>query len=219
MTTESEVVTALRTAILAGDYAPHQRLIEADLCEQFDATRFIIRAALKELAGAGLVEVQRNRGARVRLVTIDEAIEITEVRRELEGLGAARAAERRTAADAAELDGIIEAMRMAVKAGEPLAYSDLNARLHAEVRRIAAHDTSARIIEALRGQMVRHQFTLALVPGRPSVSLVQHEAIVDAITAGDPGRARDAMRAHIDSVVEALRALPASRRAGTRGGL
>jgi DNA-binding GntR family transcriptional regulator len=218
MSSESEVVVALRTAILAGDYAPQQRLIEADLCDQFDATRFIIRAALKELAAAGLVEVQRNRGARVRLVTIEEAIEITEVRRELEGLGAARAAERRTGDQTAALRAIINAMRASVKAGELLTYSDLNAQLHGEVRRIAAHETSARILEALRGQMVRHQFTLALVPGRPAVSLPQHQAIVKAIIAGDPAAARDAMHAHIDSVIEALRALPLGKPTRTRKG-
>jgi DNA-binding GntR family transcriptional regulator len=218
MSSESEVVVALRTAILAGDYAPHQRLIEADLCEEFDATRFIIRAALKELAAAGLVEVQRNRGARVRLVSIDEAIEITEVRRELEGLEAALAAQRCTAADAKALRATISAMRASVKAGELLAYSDLNARLHSEIRRIAAHETSARILEALRGQLVRHQFTLALRPGRPAVSLPQHEAIAKAVIAHDPVAARAAMQAHIESVIEALRSLPDAA-ARTRKGM
>jgi DNA-binding GntR family transcriptional regulator len=209
MSAEAEVVAQLRAAILAGTYAPNQRLIEADLCEQFGATRFVIRTAIKTLAGAGLVEVQRHRGARVRAVSIQEAIEITEVRRELEGLGAARAAQRCGREDAAALRAIIAAMRTSVKAGELLVYSDLNAQLHAEVRRIAAHETSARIIEQMRGQMVRHQFSLSLVPGRPTVSLPQHEAIAKAIIAGDAPAARAAMCAHLDSVVEALRSLSA----------
>lgn len=210
------VVAALRTAILAGDYAPHQRLIEADLCEQFGATRFGIRAALNELAADGLVEMQRNRGARIRLVSIEEAIEISEVRRELEGLSAARAAQRCTSRDAAALRAVISAMRASVRAGELLTYSDLNAQLHAEIRRIAAHETSARILEALRGQLVRHQFSLSLVPGRPAVSLPQHEAIVKAVVARDAEAARTQMQRHMDSVIQALRALPANRTARTR---
>ena len=100
---------------------------------------------------------------------------------------------------------------MAWKAGELLLYSDLNGALHATIRAIAKHETSARILNQLRGQMVRHQFHLALVPGRPAVSFPQHEAIVEAVVAGDADAAEQAMHRHIDSVIEALRALDASR--------
>jgi len=211
MTGEIDVADALREAILRGDYVAGQRLVEADLCERFGATRFIIRTALQSLAGQGLVEVLRNRGARVRTVTIDEAIEITEVRRALEGLCAARAAERATRQDRAELRQLVVSMKAAWKAGELMRYSELNGELHAAIRSIADHQTSARILEQLRGQIVRHQFHLALVPGRPAVSLPQHEAVVAAIAAGDPAAAEHAMHVQIDSGIEALRALPASR--------
>ena len=60
------VTAALRAAILAGEYAPKQRLVEVDLCERFGTSRFVLRAALQELAAQGLVEFQRNRGARIR---------------------------------------------------------------------------------------------------------------------------------------------------------
>jgi DNA-binding GntR family transcriptional regulator len=98
-------------------------------------------------------------------------------------------------------------MKAAWKAGELLRYSELNGELHGAIRSIADHQTAARIIEQLRGQIVRHQFRLALVPGRPAVSLPQHEAIVTAIAAGDPQAAERAMHEHIDSVIEALRGL------------
>ncbi len=71
------VTEALRAAILAGEFAPRQRLVEIDLCERFGTSRFILRSALSELAAQGLVEFQRNRGARVRDVSLAEAIEIT----------------------------------------------------------------------------------------------------------------------------------------------
>jgi len=211
MTADAAVEDLLRDAILRGEYVPGQRLVEADLCERFETTRFVIRTALQHLSAQGLVAMQRNRGARVRSVSLDEAIEITEVRRELEGLCAARAAGAATRSDRAELRAITRDMRAASKAGAPLDYSDLNAKLHAAVRRIAAHETAARLIEQLRGQMVRHQFQLALIPGRPAVSLPQHEAIVSAIVDADADAASRAMRAHIDSVIEALRSLPAAR--------
>ena len=74
--------TQLRDAILRGTYAPRQRLIEAELAEEYDASRFVVRNALIQLAADGLVELQPNRGARVREISVEEAVEITEIRPE-----------------------------------------------------------------------------------------------------------------------------------------
>jgi DNA-binding GntR family transcriptional regulator len=201
------VTEALRAAILKGEYAPRQRLVEIDLCERFGTSRFILRAALQELAVQGLIEFQRNRGARVRDISLDEAIEITEVRILLEGHLAALAAQRISKSEAAMLRGIVKDMRAAVDKSELLRYSDLNAGLHAAIRDIAAHETTARLLRQLRDLTVRHQFSLSLVPGRPAVSLPQHEAIVAAIIARESVAAERAMHDHLQSVVQAFRAL------------
>jgi DNA-binding GntR family transcriptional regulator len=201
------VTEALRSAILAGEYAPKQRLIEIDLCERFGTSRFILRSALQDLASQGLVEFQRNRGARVRDVPLAEAIEITEVRIRLEGLVAARAAERMTKSDAAKLRQMVKDMRAAVQNSELLSYSELNAALHGAIRDAAGHETASRLLRQLRDQTVRYQFSLSLVPGRPAVSLPQHEAIVAAVIARDPDAAEAAMRRHLESVLDAYRGL------------
>ena len=76
-TSDADRVTSrLRQAIVAGDFAPRQRLVETDLIAMFDASRGAVRAALATLTVAGLVEKIRNRGARVRAVELDEALEI-----------------------------------------------------------------------------------------------------------------------------------------------
>lgn len=205
----AEAYAELRSAILKGEYLPGERLVEAQLCERLGASRFTVRAALQELAADGLVKVERNKGAHVRKVPLEEAVEITEVRMVLEGLVAARAATRVTAEQASELDEIGLLMRRAVNAGEFRRYSDLNERLHGLVRRIAGHRTAEGIIDTLRGQLVRHQFMLSLHPGRPAVSLPQHERIIAAIRAHDPVAAEAAMREHIASVIAALREIDA----------
>jgi DNA-binding GntR family transcriptional regulator len=203
--TAAKIRDALREAILRGEYLPGERLVEAQLCERLGASRFTVRGALQDLAAEGLVEVQRNKGAQVRKVSLDEAIEITEVRMVLEGLVAARAAERVTDEEAGELDEIALLMRRAVTAGEFRGYSDLNQRLHATIRRIAGHRAAEGLIETLRGQLVRHQYMLSLLPGRPAVSLPQHERIIAAVRSRDPVGAEAATREHIASVIDALR--------------
>ncbi|CNE97630.1 GntR family transcriptional regulator [Mycobacterium tuberculosis] len=199
-----DVVSGIREAILTGRFVPDQRLIEADLSEQFAASRASVRAALAELAGEGLIERVQNRGARVRAVSLAEAVEICEVRMVVEGLCAAKAAERATAADTAGLREIGAAMRSAVASGDVLGYSRLNERLHRRVREISGQRTASDVLERLRAQNVRHQFRLAMHPGRPQTSLPQHLAIIDAIAAGDPDAAERAARAHLRSVIETL---------------
>jgi DNA-binding GntR family transcriptional regulator len=195
----------LRQAIQRGDMAPAQRLVENELAEQFGVTRAGVRAALIELESEGLVERIRNRGSRVRVVTVEEAVAITECRMVLEGLCAAKAAVAATDDQLAELTGLGEAMAKSVADGEPVTYSELNHELHARIRQFSGQRTAVELLEKLNAQLVRHRFQLALRPGRPQQSLGEHLAMVEAITARDPQAAEAAARAHLTSVIAALR--------------
>ncbi|TDV57225.1 GntR family transcriptional regulator [Actinophytocola oryzae] len=203
--TARAVVAEIRDAIVRGDFVPNQRLVEADLSEQFGASRAAVRSALVELANEGLVERVQNRGARVRAVSLAEAVEISEVRMAVEGLCAAKAAEHVTREQAKQLKAIGRAMRTAVSHGDVLGYSRLNQELHRLVREVSGQRTAQDVLERLRAQSVRHQFRLAMHPGRPSRSLPEHLAIIDAICAHDAAGAEEAARAHLRSVIAALR--------------
>ncbi|WP_229660762.1 GntR family transcriptional regulator [Marmoricola endophyticus] len=196
---------AIREGILRGEFVPGQRLVEADLSEQFEASRAAVRSALVELATEGLVERVANRGARVRVVPLEEAIEIYEVRMVLEALCAAKAAERADDAEVAELRGIGTDMEEAVAAGEVMVYRQLNERLHRRIREMSGQRTAGSVLERLRAQSVRQQFKVATTPGRPKVSLPEHLAIIDAICRHDAVAADAALREHLRSVMDAMR--------------
>ncbi|MFJ8079448.1 GntR family transcriptional regulator [Streptomyces sp. NPDC096205] len=202
---KQHALAQLRQAILHGEMAPAQRLVEQELAEQFDVTRASIRAALIDLEGQGLVERIRNRGSRVRVVTVEEAVAITECRMALEGLCAAKAAVAASDEQLAELKELGAAMAKAVADGEPMTYSELNQELHAKVRECSGQRTAVDLLERLNAQLVRHRFQLALRPGRPQHSLNEHLAMIEAITSRDPQAAEAAVRAHLTSVIEALR--------------
>ena len=203
-TDSAAVVAGLKRAIDRGELVPNQRLVEADICAEFHASRATVRAALAELTLEGLVERIQNRGARVRAVAVEEAVEITEVRAALEAICAAKAAEQVTDEDVQELQALGEAMSQAVAAGDLLRYSDLNKTLHRRVVELSRHETAAALIARLRGQSVRFQFRLAMQPGRPAVSLPEHLEILDAVCAKDPERAAAAMEKHLTSVANAI---------------
>jgi DNA-binding GntR family transcriptional regulator len=214
---KGDVTTALRDEIIGGRLMPSERLIEIELAARFKTNRVQIRTALSKLESEGLVVSEPNRGARVRVVTAEEAIEISEARAMMEVLVAAKAAERATDDDVARLQAILDRMREAIAGGDLLGYSSLNGELHAEMRRIARHATATRMLALLNSQVVRFQFRAILIPGRAAKSLYEHEAIVEAIRAHDPERARSAMTQHLAHVVEALRqAIGSQQSSGTR---
>jgi DNA-binding GntR family transcriptional regulator len=206
-TDRPDLTQQIRDAILDAQFAPHQRLIEADLSERYGASRASVRNALLNLAGEGLVERLPNRGARVRAISVDEAIEIVEVRIGLETLCARKAAENVTASDAAQLRALRDDIERAIGSGDLMAYSRLNQELDRRIRDLSRHGTATQLLERLRAQSARHQFRLAFHPGRAATSAPEHIAIIDAILAKDPDAAEAATRAHLSGIVEVLHSM------------
>jgi DNA-binding GntR family transcriptional regulator len=199
----------LRDAIVRGRLQPNERLIETDLARELGVGRSAVRTALVRLEHEGLVEHERNRGARVRLIGKDEAVEILEARAVLEGLAARQAARKATSQDIRDLRAILAQMCALLDTGDLLGASDQNATLHRKVLELAGHDTAGRLISALKSQLVRFQYRTILLPGRSDRSFAEHRAVVDAIAAGDGDAAEEAMRTHLSHVADALRSAEA----------
>jgi DNA-binding GntR family transcriptional regulator len=199
------VTSALRSDILDGVYAPGERLVELALAERYDAGRAAVRSALVELATEGLIDREANRGATVRRLRLEEAIQITEARSALESLISAAAARSATEDERDELNMLELRMRDAVQRHAYVEYSDLNAVLHRRIREISRHEVAGDLVAMLRNRSARHQYRLALMPGRPEESLEQHAAIIRAIVRRDAAGASAAMAAHLLSVIDVLR--------------
>jgi DNA-binding GntR family transcriptional regulator len=195
----------LREAIVSGRLQPNERLVEMELTRALGVGRSAIRTALARLEHEGLVEHERHRGARVRLVGESEAIEILEARAVLEGLAARQAAARAHEAEVQDLRDILAHMRRLLDSGDLLGASDENAGLHRRVLEIADHAAATRLISTLQPQLVRFQYRTILLPGRSERSFDEHRAIVEAIACRDPEAAETAMRRHLSQVAETLR--------------
>ena len=201
------VVTAVRDGIMQGRYAPGQRLPEADLVSLYQASRGAVRTALAQLESEGIVLRERNRGARVRPISLDEAVEITEARAVVEGLCAAKAAQRITADERTSLRALSDELRTAVEGGDVMAYTRANQEVHRAIRDISRHETAGIMLDRLRTQSVRYHYTVALLPGRPAVGMAEHIEVIESVCSGDADLAEQTMRAHLMSVVDALHQL------------
>ncbi|NJP47943.1 GntR family transcriptional regulator [Actinacidiphila epipremni] len=199
-----DLVDRVRLAIAHGELLPGQHLVETDLAAMFSASRGAVRSALTVLDADGLVTRTPNRGARVRPISLAEAVEITELRAVIEGLCAAKAAQRATAQERADLRRTDDLMRAAVEAGDSAAYSRLSETVHETIRRIAAQATAVDVLDRLRYRSVRYQFSVARLPGRPQQGAEEHSAVVRAVVAGKADDAEREMRAHLQSVIGAL---------------
>lgn len=184
---------------------PGQRLVETELVRMFGVGRAAVRTALARLEQEGVVERSPNRGAQVRLLTEEEAVEILEARAALECLAVRYAALRARSEDVQSLQEVHGQLVECARTGDLLGYSERNGRFHQELARASGHATAVRLLESLRTQMVRYQYRTVLAPGRVGRSLEEHRAIVAAVAARDPDAAQVAMRAHLEAVLEGLR--------------
>jgi DNA-binding GntR family transcriptional regulator len=190
-----------------GRFQPGERLVEADLQTLLGAGRSAIRSAFIRAEEEGLITRQHNRGARVRVLSDREAVEITEVRVALEMLTASQAARHATPSQVKSLRAIVAAMRRCIAESDLLRYSELNGRLHQEIVAASRHETAARLLDSLGSHIVRFRYRTILAPGRPTRSLEEHAAIVEAIAAHDADAAERAMRVHLSHIVAILRGM------------
>src|SRR5690554_2823503 len=103
-----QVITALRTAILDFQLRPGQRLVERELVEQLGVSRTTVREALRELTSEGLVTVVPQKGAVVATPTLEDAVDLYEVRAALESLVVTRFVERASDQQVVRLQEAVE---------------------------------------------------------------------------------------------------------------
>ena len=188
---------ALEEDIVAGRLRPGQRLDEAGLAERFGVSRTPIREALIQLSASGLIEMRPRRGAFVALLGPRELVESFELMAEIEASCARLAAQRLGPADRAAITEAHVACQQAVAAGDDDAYYPANAHFHAAI--YAATGNRVLRAEATRLQTALQPYRrLQLkVPRRIANSLAEHEAILEALLAGDGAGAAERIRAHV----------------------
>jgi DNA-binding GntR family transcriptional regulator len=200
-----ELVGNLRADLANGSYHPRERLVEADLVERYRTSRAVVREALFQLAAEGLVERLPNRGARVSTMTVEEAIEIAEVRRLIETLCAGRAAlaSRRDRADFARIAAEVQA---AAESGSIDAFLTANASFHAKISAMAKHRLAERILALYRNRPIDRSLPHPFRSRPPMASAHEHQKIAAAIAAGDSAAASDAMYERLTTLIELLQA-------------
>jgi DNA-binding GntR family transcriptional regulator len=190
----------LADEIVRGELVPGIALDETVLAQRFEVSRTPVREAIRLLAASGLVEARPHRSAVVARPDRSQLIAMFEALCELEMICAGLAAERMTKAEQGQLKQLHNALRQAVRRGEPLAYYQFNIDFHSAIYAGSHNAYIEKITTETRARIApfsRAQFTTF---GRLEKSYTEHDAVVSAILAGDRAAAANAMRIHIETV-------------------
>jgi DNA-binding GntR family transcriptional regulator len=198
------VVRYIREGVREGWLVPGQRLVEPDLIARLEVSRGTVREALTRLQGEGLVDFERFRGARIRILSRKAVVELNQIRAALEGLGARLAAVTLDERGAKELRDAHPPFEKALHD-----YSAYNKNLHNAILRLSGNESLAPAIFATFRETFRLQFDKTLSTQESRLrSYGEHSAIVEAILKRDPKKAERRMIEHINSSTHAIMQAP-----------
>ena len=190
--------------IVEGSYPPGSRIVETRVAQELGVSQGPVREALRDLEQLGCVVHEPYRGCSVRAFSVDELLEAFPVRAALEALAARLAAERVGDAELAELEQLLERMRVAARRGDAHDQSQANASFHATIVRAARNGTLER-----QWRMLEPFSRTYLTVSRPGIDLIalseRHVPILDALRRHDPDAAAAAMHEHLMGAAELLR--------------
>ena len=183
--------------IATGKLLPGTRLDEAELAKRFGVSRTPIREALRLLLGEGLVEIRPPRGAVVAQITPQRLIEMFEVMAELEGMCARLAARRMSDEELAVIEAAHEACRETAAARDSDGYFYANEKFHYAIYKASHNLFLFDQASALQRKLRPYRRLQLRVRNRLQHSFNEHQAIVDALKAGDEAQIVQSVRKHV----------------------
>ena len=190
------VYESLERLIIEGALAPGEHLVETELATRLGVSRGPVREALQTLSRDGWVELRPRHGAFVRQPSEREVDEFFQVRALLEGECARLAAANIDELSARDLRENVAAGWSAVRSGEEAGLVAANAHIHLAITELSGNATLQELTQRLRKRS--QWFFTPVSMARAQDAWREHEAIVEAIVAGDALGAAQRMRAHVD---------------------
>lgn len=184
--------------IFSGELPPGERINEIQLSKRFGTSRGPIREATRSLEGKGLVEVLRNRGVFIRRLTLQEALEIYDLRCALFSLAGRLLAGRMSDDILEHLTGALQQMDAVAEERNFDSYYPLNLAFHSFIVEKAGNATLARDYAAMVKKLHLFRARSLVQGGGLAVSNREHREIVNALASGDLDRAHAACWRHVE---------------------
>lgn len=208
----------LREAILSGEFVPGQRLQTADLGKRWSVSPTPLREAFQRLAVDRLLDLVPQRGARVAAISLEDAVEVHELRLVLEPLALRSSMEHADDEWVAELNAAMAELSTELRRSDPDrgAVEAAHRNYHQILLSRCSSAWMMRILGLLNTHVIRY-WTLTAPPRRDTDAVIaEHERIHGFVTSGKIEVATAELSAHlqhalhlvVERVAEAEQAVP-----------
>jgi DNA-binding GntR family transcriptional regulator len=207
-----EIQEQVRTMIHSGALRPGERVNENALAAQLGVGRNSAREALRALEQVGLVRIVPNRGAEVRRVSLEEALDLYDVRAGIAHTAGRLAAMRLDASEEAEIERLLEGMEAALAARNGATYSQLNQGFHDVLMGATKNPRLVAMDKAVAAELSLHIRKGVYTTAQMQMSHAEHRGIVEALRDGRVAEAAGAFERHIlngkQRMLDTVRSVP-----------
>ena len=195
---DSKIYGKIKKMILDGELSPGIRIRQNELAARLGVSKTPLLSALRMLETQRLVTSIPRRGYYVSSITMEEMLEIYEIRTVLEGLAARRAAARITEAQKRRLRAFFTGFGTFDDPDQLQRYAVEDRRFHEYVVLLAGAELLDSIVKTFNVMVLSYRTVNRWGQIRgPEETLDEHRTIIEAICAGDPDRAETLMRTHV----------------------
>lgn len=204
MSQNEQAYAQLKQALTTLAYKPGDYLSTASLMEELTIGRTPINHALHRLATEGLVQVIPRKGVIVAPLSINDALELVDVRMANEALCMRLAAERITKGEVQELKTLARAFEQAAARRHITEVMNLDRMFHEHIAAAARNHILAEILKVLHARSQRFWAISLAMEDHLSEVQVEHQAIINALADGDAEASVTAVEDHVLSFQRAL---------------
>lgn len=203
----------IRFGVLRGDYLPGEFFDRADLAEAYEISPRAVSEACGALEAEGYLEIVKPGRFAVRRWAVEEVEDLFDIRASVEGLAAARAAERASRSEIKFLRSLVKPPASGRKDADTFERAICeNMEFHREVVRLSRIRSMGSLVTTVMPNIIHRRIVWAHFLGDDAVSYRMHGRIVDAIEEGSSVRARAAMREDVGSTKDDVLAVVAALR-------
>jgi DNA-binding GntR family transcriptional regulator len=206
-TAASRIYSELRAELVSLRRGPGEAISEAEIALSYGVSRTPVREAILKLSDEGLLEIFPQSGIFVSRIPVAVLPEAIIIRKALEETTARLAAERATSSQILVLRSILARQREAEAAGDRDAFHQADESFHGTIADVAGYPGIWRLIQQVKVHVDRYRRLTLPQAGRIGRTITEHEAILGAIEAHDPDRARAAMETHLERLLKDISAI------------
>lgn len=198
-TLKARAYRQLKELILSDALSPGTFLSERQFAAKLGMSKTPVRLAIERLASEGFLIVSPQQGIVVAEPSLEEVLDLFELRRVLEGYTARRLAGRLTAPQVQRLEENLAAQDVCARTGDVLSYRKLDTEFHLMLAEYLGNREVRRIMEQAGDRLMRIIFRIVKrQPERMASSTEEHRSILAAIVEGDAELAERRMTQHLE---------------------